>query len=105
MHGIWRPGDVLWVADLQGQVFDQGMAWDYYAARVASEFPPPRPERNLATPFFDVDDPAQLDGHPRVILMAKVAEHMAILAKLRERYPRETLKTFGYGVEVYTFEP
>jgi 4-amino-4-deoxy-L-arabinose transferase-like glycosyltransferase len=105
VHGLWRPGDVLYVADLQGQVFEQGMAWDYYAARVAHEFPPPWPERRLATLYFDVDDPAQLAGHARVILMAKVAEHMAILARLRELYPRETLRTFGYGVEVYTFEP
>jgi hypothetical protein len=105
VHEHWRADDVLYVADLQGQVFDQGMAWDYYAARVASEYPPPYPERRLATPFFDVDDPAELAGHPRVILMAKVAEHMPILAKLRALYPRETLRTFGYGVEVYTFEP
>lgn len=105
VYGQWRPGDVLYVAELQGLVFDQGMAWDYYAPRVADEFPEPHPERRLATARFDVDDPADLDGHPRVILMAKVAENMAILAKLRERYPRETLKTFGYGVEVYVFEP
>lgn len=105
VHEHWQPGDVLYVADLQGQVFDQGMAWDYYAARVAQEFPPPHPERRLATLHFDVEDPAELAGHGRVILMAKVAEHMAILEKLRALYPRQTLRTFGWGVEVYTFEP
>lgn len=105
VHAHWRTGDVLYVAERQGQVFDQGMAWDYYAPRVAGEFPPPHPERRLATVWFDVEDPAGLEGHVRVILMAKVAGSMAILARLRELYPRETLRTFGWGVEVYTLEP
>lgn len=102
---IWRPGDLVYVVELQGQVFEQGMAWDYYAPRFVAELPPPHPEPRRANRVFDVDEPQQLDGHARVILYAKVAQHMQILARLRERYPRESLETFGYGVEVYVFEP
>jgi len=101
----WRAGDVLYVAELQGQVFRQGLAWDYYAPRLARELPPPHPVPRRATLWFDVEDPAELDGHARVLVQGKVTEGMALVAHLRERYPDESLETFGWGVEVRVFRP
>lgn len=101
----WRAGDVLYVAERQGQVFEQGLAWDYYAPRMAQEFPSPQPVPRRATRWFDVEDAGELAGHARVLLQAKVADGMAITARLRELYPREERTTFGYGVEVWVFRP
>jgi uncharacterized membrane protein len=101
----WRPGDAVICVELQGAVFGQGLAWSYYAPRLAAEHGLPLPERLPVGSNFDALDPSAVLGHPRVFLLSKSAWPTSdLLVRLRANYPEQRTVNFGFGLNVYVFE-
>lgn len=99
----WRTGDAVVTSTGQPDVFPQGLAWDYYAPRLAHPDEPPAPV--AMAEGFDVAAPAQLRRHRRVFLIRRaLAEDAPLVQRLRSTFEEAEVLSFGYGLQVHLFE-
>ena len=92
--------------EFQPPLFDQGMAWDYYAPRssaASGAFHPPR--LDVHHEHYHLLDSTALQHHARVFLLRRsLPEDAGVMLELRERYPVEGVRNWGDGLWVHTFE-
>ena len=92
--------------EFQPSLFDQGMAWDYYAPRSSAASGAPRPPRlDVHDGHFHLLERAALRRHDRVFLLRRsLPEGTGVLRQLREQYASEEVSSWGDGLWVHTFD-
>lgn len=96
------PADAVVVADWQPLIFPHALAWEYYAPRLAHGRPLPR--RLDYASDLTLAAPDELDLHRRVFCCLRNWRiKYGILATLRERFPSEEIRAFGFSVYTHEF--
>ena len=97
------PGDAVIAVEWQPPVFPQGLAWEYYASRLADGRALPR--RVAIGEHYHVAEARELAGHDRVfVLRRSLPEGSTLLQLLRREYEARLTREFGYGLWVDVFE-
>lgn len=97
-----RPEDAVLPADWSPRIFPHGLAWSYYAPRLARSTT--LPARLDHTDEFALAPEIDLRRYPRVFCMFRsIPAGTAMMARLRAAFPDETTEVFGGAIYVVTF--